>query len=114
MSQLPRRPYSFNAPEAILDKEAIVWADRAGSTLYFYLGIYAGKIPFGLDCEQNAIVNAVSKAGRPQYFIVDSEAMNHLTTRLQHEDLLEWAGIFVALEPYAVYRMKPGGRLDAC
>jgi len=113
-SQLPRRPYSFNAPEAILDKDAIVWADRAGSTLYYYLGKYAGKIPFGLDCEQNAIVNAVSQAGRPQYFIVDSEAMNHLTTRLQHEDLLEWAGIFVALEPYAVYRMKPGGRLDAC
>ncbi|MGX1099005.1 hypothetical protein [Amorphus sp. MBR-141] len=114
VSQLPRRPYSFSAPQEILDKQAIVWADRAGSTLYYYLGKYSGKIPFGWDCEQNAIVNGVSEAGRTQYFIVDSEAMNRLTTRLQHEDLLEWAGILVALKPYAVYRMKPGGRLDAC
>lgn len=112
--QLPQRPYSFNAPEEVLDKQAIVWADRVGSTLYHYLGKYSGKIPFGLDCDQNAIVNGVSASGRAQYFIVDSEAMNRLTTRLQHEDLIEWAGVMVALEPYAIYRMKPGGRLDAC
>ncbi|MGX1305452.1 MFS family permease [Amorphus suaedae] len=114
VSQLPRRPYSFNAPAEVLDKNAIVWADRAGSTLYYYLGKYSGKIPFGWDCEQNAIINGVSQAGRTQYFIVDSEAMNRLTTRLQHEDLLEWAGILVALKPYAIYRMKPGGKLNAC
>lgn len=114
IAHLPQRPYSFNAPPEILERDAIVWADRSGSTLYHYLGKYSGKIPFGWDCEQNAIVNGVSEARRTQYFIVDSEAMNRLTTRLQHEDLLDWAGIFVTLEPYAVYRMEPGGRLDAC
>ncbi|WP_018698236.1 hypothetical protein [Amorphus coralli] len=114
VAHLPYRPYSIMPPAEILAPGAIVWADRVGSSLYHYRGKYAAKIPFGLDCEQNAMVNGVSAAGRPQYFVVDSRAMNRLVTRLQKEDLLDWAGVLAAMDTYAVYRMKPGGNLKAC
>lgn len=109
--QLPRHQYPIEAPAEILQPDVIVWADMTSGTLFHYLDKYASKIPFADNCVQNTMINAVSSSGTPQYFVVDSESMERLLSRLQAENLVEEIGTLQERDPRPVYRLDPGKTL---
>jgi len=112
--QLDRHPYSVTAPPEMLAPISVVWADVTSGTIYFYTGKYAAKVIFAGECEQNRLIRAVADSGRPQYIVVDSDAMQRLVDRLDAAVPLEEAGTLRAREDRKVYRLAPGATVPAC
>lgn len=111
---LPRHGYQVEAPEEMLAPEAIVWADMTSGTIRYYRGKYAAKVIFTGECEQSTLINAVSAAGRPQFFVVDSESMQRLVDRIGGDGRLSPAGTLHAREDRPIYRMAPGTQVPGC
>ena len=73
-------------PEELLRNDSIVYADTSGGTIYTYQNKYTSKIAFGSACMQEQFVHHVARAGRDQYFVIDSPKMKALVHRLGSRD----------------------------
>ncbi|MEW5422549.1 hypothetical protein [Amorphus sp. 3PC139-8] len=111
---LPRHSYRVEAPAEVLAPEAIVWADMTSGTLRYYRQKYAAKVIFTGECEQSTLINAVSEAGRPQFFVVDSDAMQRLVDRIVGDGRLSAAGTLHAREDRPIFRLEPGIAVPGC
>lgn len=106
IAAVPPTKFVLDAPKAILTPGAIVWADISGGTLIHYQRKYAAKLNFGDSCAQRRITQAVARAGREQFVIVDSPAMNKVLENLGGSFAVEPAGVFAAYAPLPVFRLR--------
>ena len=103
-------PFSPKAtlPEEVLRSEkSILWADHSGGTAVYYLGKYAARLTFTDPNTQDLFVNKLCNLGWTQYFVIDSDAMSSIVTRLANRIELREIGVFDTLGRFPVWRMQP-------
>ena len=93
------------APAGLTAAHSIVWADLTSGTLLYYNQKYAAKLLAGSPCVQDRMIQAVSDAGRPQYFIDDSATMRDILTRLSAVADLKLVGTYNAFGDNPVYEL---------
>lgn len=93
------------APAELTARRSIVWADLTSGTLLYYNQKYAAKLIAGAPCVQDRMIQAVSDAGRPQYFIDDSPSMQSIITRLSADADLKVVGTYNAFGDNPVYEL---------
>lgn len=95
----PEAPADLTAPRSI------VWADLTSGTFLYYNQKYAAKLVTDIPCVQDRMIQAVSDAGRPQYFIDDSPSMQSIITHLSAEADLKIVGTYKAFGDNPVYEL---------
>jgi hypothetical protein len=81
----PIADLTLTVPAELQHANSIVYADTSGGTIYQYAGKYTSKIAFASVCMQVQLVHAVSRAGRHQYFVIDSPKMQAVISEIGKE-----------------------------
>jgi hypothetical protein len=81
----PVADLTLSVPAELKQANSIVYADTSGGTIYQYAGKYTSKIAFASVCMQVQLVHAVSRAGRQQYFVIDSPKMQAVISEIGKE-----------------------------
>jgi hypothetical protein len=97
---------SLSVPRELLDHSSIVYADTSGGTIYQYAGKYTKKIAFGSSCMQEQLVHAVARAGRKQFFVVDSAKMEEAVRRLGADHFVDIGNVKSAHIDFPVFEYK--------
>jgi hypothetical protein len=72
---------TVTSPDDMMASDSVAWADLTSGTFYYYRNRYAAKLSFADSTTQDTLVDSVMKAGRAQYFILDSSAMKQACDR---------------------------------
>jgi hypothetical protein len=81
----PVADLTLTVPAELQHSDSIVYADTSGGTIYQYAGKYTSKIAFASVCMQAQLIHAVSRAGRQQYFVIDSPKMQAVISEIGEE-----------------------------
>jgi hypothetical protein len=93
------------APPELTDARSIVWSDLTSGTLLYYNGKYAAKLAFASSCTQDRMIQAISDAGRAQYFIADSPSVQSIINRLSSEADLQVIGTYQFFGASSIYKL---------
>ncbi|MDB5367623.1 MAG: rane protein of unknown function [Rhodospirillales bacterium] len=96
-------PFPMKVPQEVLAPDAVVWSDIMSGSLLFYNDKFAAKLPFVHRCVRTELVKAIFDAGRPQYFVIDSELMRGNVSELAAST--EPVGVYDVHEPFPILRL---------